>query len=110
MALTDGESSGIPATMLVGPTSVGNNAYPYPMYNNGNAGFGQDGWWIVLLIILLAAGNGFGNGYNNGGQPIIVNDGNSNGGAIQRGFDQASVMSGITSIDSSVSGLSVPGR
>lgn len=116
MALTDGEGGGIPATMLVGPTNVGGNGmpYPYPVYsqgggNDGGFGNGQDGWWIVLLIILLAAGNGFGNNNNGGGafgggQPIIVNDGGGN--AVQRGFDQAAVMSGITGVQSGVQNLS----
>lgn len=49
MALTDGESSGIPATMLVGPTSVGNTGYPYPVYQNGNGnsnnGLGDGNGW-----------------------------------------------------------------
>ncbi len=49
MALTD-ESSGIPATMLVGPASVGNAApYPYPVYSGmgggGNGGFGDGNGW-----------------------------------------------------------------
>ena len=111
MGLTDGENSGIPATMLVGPANIGGaQAYPiYPMQSGGNGGFGngQDGWWIVLLIILLAAGNGFGNnnGGGFGGQPIIVNDG-ANGNAIQRGFDQAAVMAGITGVQSGVQNLS----
>jgi hypothetical protein len=103
MGLTDGENSGIPATMLVGPANIGSGAYP--VYQQGGGfGNGQDGWWIVLLIILLAAGNGFGN--NNGGiggQPIIVND--SNGGSVQRGFDQAAVMSGIAGVQSGVQNL-----
>ena len=104
MGLTDGENNGIPATMLVGPTNM-----PYPVYQNGGNGngFGQDGWWIVLLIILLAAGNGFGNNNGNGawggGQPIIVNDGN--GGSVQRGFDQAAVMSGIAGVQNGVQNL-----
>lgn len=110
MGLTDGENNGIPATMLVGPASIGGGAYPYPVYQQGgNGGFGngQDGWWIVLLIILLAAGNGFGNnnGGGFGGQPIIVNDG-ANGSAVQRGFDQAAIMSGITGVQSGVQNLS----
>ncbi|MBO6252703.1 MAG: hypothetical protein J6O49_03495, partial [Bacteroidaceae bacterium] len=118
MGLTeDGGNGGIPATMLVGPANIGAGypaAYPYPVYQNGgsgNSGFGngQDGWWIVLLIILLAAGNGFGNNNNGGGafggQPIIVNDG-GNGNAVQRGFDQAAVMSGITGVQSGVQNLS----
>lgn len=117
MALTDSESGGIPATMLVGPTNYA-GGQPYPVYmngqggNNGGFGNGQDGWWIVLLIILLAAGNGFGNNGNNGGgsfgggMPIIVNDGGNNGYAVQRGFDQAAIMSGITGINSGVQNLS----
>lgn len=40
-----------------------------------------------------------------GGQPIIVNDG-GNGGSVQRGFDQAAVMSGINGLQSGISGLS----
>lgn len=114
MSLTE-ESSGIPATMLVGPASVGNAApYPYPVYgggNNGNNGFGDNGWWIILLFILIAAmggnwgGNNNGGGAFGGGQPIIVSDG-GNGGSVQRGFDQAAVMSGINGLQSGISGLS----
>lgn len=105
MALSD--ESGIGTTMLVSPT---NNGTPYPVYMGGNGGgsnngFGDgNGWWIVLLIILLAAGNGFGNNNGFGGQPIILNDGN--GGSVQRGFDQAAIMSGITGVQSGVQGLS----
>ncbi len=114
MSLTE-ESSVIPATMLVGPASVGNAApYPYPVYgggNNGGNGFGDNGWWIILLFILIAAmgsnwgGNNNGGGVFGGGQPIIVNDG-GNGGSVQRGFDQAAVMSGINGLQSGLSGLS----
>lgn len=45
MALTDENSGGIPATMLVGPTGFG-GGMPYPVYQNGggNNGFGGDGW------------------------------------------------------------------
>lgn len=111
MSLSE-NNNGIPATMLVSPTgNVGGT--PYPVYmgggQGGNGGFGNDGgWWIVLLILLIAAGgwgnnnNGGGSGFG-GGQPIIVNDGN--GGSIQRGFDQAAVMSGINGITSGISGL-----
>lgn len=113
MALTDGESGGIPATMLVGPANYAGAAQPYPVYmngQNGGGGFGngQDGWWVVLLIILLAAGNGFGNNGNGGGfggQPIIVNDG-GNSGSVQRGFDQAAVMSGVNGIQNGINNLS----
>ena len=111
MALTD-ESNGIPATMLVSPSNIGCGMYPYPVYpqggGQGNNGFGGDNsWWVVLLIIILVAAGGWGNnnGGNGGGmfggQPIIVNDGNNNG-AIQRGFDQAAIMTGIGGIQSGV--------
>lgn len=109
MALTD---EGMNATMLVTPT--GGMGYPYPVFqsgggNGGNNGFGgQDGWWIVLLIILLAAGNGFGNNGGNsggfgGGMPYVINN---DGGSVQRGFDQAAIMSGITGVQSGVQNLS----
>ena len=104
MALTEENGGGIPATMLVGPASVG-GGYPYPVYgqSGGNNGFGDNGWWIVLLIIVIAAlggnwgGNNGGGGF--GGQPVIVNEG---GSSVQRGFDQAAVMAGITGIQSGI--------
>lgn len=115
MALTDENGGGIPATMLVGPASVGGASMPYPvpMYGmgGGQGGFGnndQGAWWIVLLIIILAAAGNWG-GNNNGGsafgggQPIVINDG---GNGVQRGFDQAAVMAGLTSLQSGISGLS----
>lgn len=63
---------------------------------------------IILLFILLASGNwgGYGNqngGGFGGGQPIIVNDG---GSSMQRGFDQAAVMSGVGNLQSGISALS----
>lgn len=111
MAL-DESNGGIPATMLVAPTgNIGGT--PYPVYMGGgqsgnNGGNGWDsGWWIILLFILLASGNWGGNnngGGGFGGQPIVVNDGN--GGSVQRGFDQAAVMSGINGVQSGVQNLS----
>lgn len=65
-----------------------------PMYgNNGGFGnmFGGDGWWILLLFILLGNG-GWGNGYGAGnGTTVVAND-------VQRGFDQAAVTTGINGI------------
>lgn len=114
MALTD-ENGGMSTTMLVSPTGNVGGGYPYPVYmgqggNGGNNnGFGDNGWWIVLLIILLAAGGWGGNNNGNngggmfGGMPYVVNnDGNS----VQRGFDQAAIMSGLTGIQSGVQNLS----
>ena len=110
--------NGIPATMLVGPTGNVGGGMPYPMPYpmmgggmGGNNGLGgQDGWWIVLLILVFAAMGGNWGGNNNGGgtmssgTPIVINDGN--GGYVQRGFDQAAVMSGINGLQSGINGLS----
>lgn len=66
-----------------------------PMYGNNSGGFGNglngDGWWILLLFLLIG-NNGWGNGYGGGsGTTYVTND-------LQRGFDQASVTNGITNI------------
>lgn len=113
MALTD-ENGGMNTTMLVSPAASFGN--PYPIYMNGNQGGGNNGgfgdgnsgWWIILLFLLLIGNGGWGNnnggGSFGGGQPIIVND--SNGGSVQRGFDQAAIMGGINGINSGVQNLS----
>ncbi len=114
----DSENGGMNFSMPVAPTSGG--AMPYPVYMGGNSGGGQGGgmfggqdgaWAIILLIIILVAAGGWGNNGGNsgggfgGGQPIIVNDGGS-GSAVQRGFDQAATMAGLTGIQSGIYGLS----
>lgn len=118
MALTD-EGGGMNTTMLVSP-AANMGSYPYPVYMGGgqqSGGFGNgmnegSGWWIILLFIILFAGGWNGNQYGNnggfgGGQPIIVNDSGSSGyNAVQRGFDQASIMSGINGVQSGVQNLS----
>lgn len=84
MSLTN--ESGVPATMLVGPTSG------MPYYAGGqNNSFGGDGWWIILFFIILFAGGNWG---QNGGW--------SGDGGVQRGFDQASVMNGLTGIQNTL--------
>ena len=98
MALNDESGTGM--VMPVAPMYGGG----YGIMNGGGfGGFGGDnGWWIVLLFILLAGGRGwggFGGGYGDGGTVVVDN----NGGAVQRGFDQAAVMSGVNGIQSSIS-------
>ena len=76
MALTD---EGGNMVMPVGPM-------------NGNGGFGDmggNGWWIILLFLLL----GFGNNWNNGGY---------GGAGVQEGFNQAALTSGLSAIQSSI--------
>ena len=118
MALEE-NSGGIPATMLVGPASVGNGGYPYPVYQNGsgnNGGFGGDWGWIVLLLLLAGNGGwgmgGFGGfgGYGNmmlgydfpwllNGQQQISNNTNN-------GFRDAQLNDSVTSVGDRVSALS----
>lgn len=70
--------------MPVAPTGFGGND------------FGGNGWWILLLFILLAGGNGFGGyGYGNGGVGFVDN-------SVQRGFDQTAIMSGLSGINNTV--------
>ncbi|MBP5727471.1 MAG: hypothetical protein J6Y48_10410 [Clostridia bacterium] len=115
MALTDENGGGIPATMLVGPTSVGGGGMPdpVPMYGGqggGNGGLNDgSGWWIILLFILIAAmggnwGGNNGSGMMGSGAPIVISD--NNGGSVQRGFDQAAVMGGLNGIQAGIYNLS----
>ena len=82
-----------------------------PMYGGGGSGFGgwggDNGWWIILLFLFALGGwgNGFGGGYGGGGaMPYIMS--NTTNADVQRGFDQQAVMSGISGIQSGISGLS----
>jgi hypothetical protein len=90
-------NSGIPATMLVGPTGYG--AMPAPVYSQGNS-FGE--WWIILLFIVLFAAGGWNNGNNGNGHPVVINEAN---GYAQRGFDQAAIMAGINGVQTGINGL-----
>ena len=108
MALTDENGGGIPATMLVGPTGYAG----YPM-QGGSGGFGNgfgdgNGFWIILLFLLLLGNNGWGNngnGCGNGGagglypwmnQSNQINDGfrdqmlNTTVNGIQQGVNNLS--------------------
>ena len=81
-----------------------------PMYGGGGSGFGgwggDNGWWIILLFLFALGGwgNGFGGSYGGGAMPYIMN--NSTNADVQRGFDQQAVMSGISGLQSGLSGIS----
>ena len=78
-------------------------------YNNGNGNnglFGSDGWWIILLLLVCGGwGNGFGGGFGGGGGgmfPWIMNGQATGVNDIQRGYDQAAVINGITGVQNAV--------
>ena len=76
-----------------------------PAYGAGNAGgFGFDGfgggWGLLILLAVLGWGNG-GFGFGGNGNPGMIGQMNT-GNEVQRGFDQAAVMNGITGIQNAV--------
>ena len=90
MALTENEGMG--TTMLVQPSGSA----------GGFGGFGGDGWWILLLFILLGGNNGFGNnGFNGGGLYPWLN----NSEQINGGFREQMLNSNIAGIRDSVNGI-----
>ena len=103
MALTDEGNGGIPATMLVSPTGYGG----YPVYQGGNGGFGNgfggDGFWIILLFILLGGWNngGFGGGFDGGLYPWMNNSQN-----INNGFRDQMLNTTVNGIQQGVNNLS----
>ena len=91
--------------------SNGNTMYTMPVmpmnYGGGGNGFGNgfggDGWWILLLFILLGGNNGFGgNGFGGNGLYPWMNQAE----VTNSGFQNQTVNDGITSVRDSVSALS----
>ena len=79
-----------------------NMSMPVMPFNNGmgNNGFGGDGAWLILFLLLALGGNWGNNwGGNNNGCGIVP----TIDGSMQRGFDQAAVMGGINGITSTAS-------
>ena len=94
MALTD--DNGVGTTMLVSPTGMNNGGF-------GN-GFGQDGWWILLLFLLIG-GNGWGNGFGGGfgGNDLYPWMNQSN--QINGGFRDQMINDNVTEIRSGVNNI-----
>lgn len=109
----DSENTGIPATMLVGPTGVGNAGYPVYL-NGGNGGFGgmgNDWGWIILLLLFAGGGwgNGFGGGFGNMALgydfPWLLNGQNGINNNVSDGFRDAQLHDSVTSVRDGVSNL-----
>lgn len=89
-----------------------------PMYggnNGGFGGFGNDGWWIILLLLCFnnGWGNGFGGGFGGYGNmqlgydfPWLLNGQQAINANTNNGFRDAMLNDGITSIRDGISGLS----
>lgn len=73
-----------------------------PMYGNGGAGGGWNDsfFWIIVLIALL--GGGWNNNFGGGGGAMAYA---GTGAELQRGFDQQSVMGGISGLQGSINTL-----
>lgn len=96
MGLTD--DNGVNTTMLVGPTSA-----PYAQGNGFGNAFGGDGWWILLLFLLMG-NNGWGGGFGGfGGGDLYPWMNQSN--QINGGFRDQLINDNITEIRSGVTGL-----
>ena len=99
MALTD---DGI-LTMPVAPA--------YGAYGNNNGGFGfrNDWGWIILLLLFAGGGwgNGFGGGYGGYGEfPWLLNGQQNINANTNGGFRDAMLNDGITSVRDGISALS----
>ena len=80
MGLSNGELSAADVAAVVG--------------NGSNGGFGNWGdgsFWIIVLFLFALMGGWNNGGFGGGSQP-----------AVQQGFDQAALMNGLTSINSSI--------
>lgn len=95
-------------------TDSNNMVMPVAPYYGGNAGGGMDGfgfgggWWIILFLIVLMGGWGGNNWGGNGGAnsafPWIMNGQAQGYSDVQRGFDQNAIMTGLSGIQTSVTG------
>jgi len=81
-----------------------------PAYGNngGMGGFGDfgGGWGFILLLIVLCGwggnGFGFGGGMGNNAFPWMMAGQGNIDNTVQRGFDQAAVVSGINGLQNSI--------
>ena len=91
MAISD---EGTNTTMLVTPTGMG---------GNGGFGFGDgNGWWILLLFILMGGWGGMGGGFGDGGIYPWMNQSNQ----ISNGFQTQMLNDSISGISAGVNGIS----
>lgn len=91
MALTENGGSMSPADVAA---VMGNG--------NGNFGWGDGSFWIIVLFLFALMGNGW-NGFGgngNNGTTYVAND-------VQRGFDQQAIMTGLNGLNASQNSLAM---
>ena len=80
-----------------------------PAYGNGGA-FGGDSWAWIILLLLLAGGNGYGNGFGGFGGgydfPWILNGQQGINTNTNNGFQNAMINDGITSVRDNLADIS----
>ena len=74
--------------------------------NGSGFGWGGDGAWWLIILLLFGFNNGWGNGFGGGfggyGMfPYMM--ANTTQGDVQRGFDQSALMSGLSGINAAIS-------
>lgn len=84
-----------------------------PAYGNGGfGGFGDNGWWIILLLLCGWGGMGFGGMGGWGGMnlsydfPWLLQGQNGINANTNAGFDRAAIQGAIGDLGSAVSGIS----
>ena len=81
-------------------------------YGGGFGGFGGDGWWIILLLLFAGGGwgNGFGGGYGNMmlgyDFPWLLNGQSGINNNTNTGFQNAMLNDNVTSIRDGINSLS----
>lgn len=106
MALND-ENGGTGMVMPVAPMGYGGYGYGYPMMGGWGGGFGNgfggDGFWIILLFILLGAGGNWGgNSFCGGNDNFGWMLANNTDSIVQGGFNQAATAGTLAGIQSSI--------
>jgi hypothetical protein len=85
---------GVPVSMNVVPSGYG--------YGNDNMFGGNGMWWLIILLLFMNNGWGFGGfGGFGGAMPWMMGQQNT-GNEVQRGFDQSAIMGGLNDIAGSV--------
>ena len=73
-----------------------NTYMPVAPVNGGGFGDMNGGWWLILLFLFMGFG-GWGGGFGNNGNAAAFA-----GADVQRGFDQSSIMNGISGIQNTM--------